>query len=143
MTPRAEEVWSYLIDRKPFGEAIRIDRNMIADLAFKNQTDIYRYINQLIRAGCIKRVSDNQYVVLARMGATLREKPARAIVERPAPKPAIKREKRVQAEFKATKLEAAARLAEIPRFDTRSLTGRIAGDPLPERSALAKRLVSA
>lgn len=33
----------------------------------------------------------------------------------------------------------AARLAEIPRFDTRDFTARMFGDPLPERSALARK----
>lgn len=37
-------------------------------------------------------------------------------------------------EPRAPSADAAARLAEIPR-DTRSLTGRIFGDPLPGRSA--------
>jgi hypothetical protein len=32
-----------------------------------------------------------------------------------------------------------ARLAEIPRFDLRDFTGRMFGDPLPERSALARK----
>lgn len=39
----------------------------------------------------------------------------------------------------AFKADAAARLAEIPK-DTRDLTARIAGDPLPGRSALDMRL---
>lgn len=38
----------------------------------------------------------------------------------------------------SVKEDAAARLAEIPP-DTRSLTARLAGDPLPGRSALDKR----
>jgi hypothetical protein len=33
----------------------------------------------------------------------------------------------------------AARLAEIPKTDTRSLIGRIVGDPLPGRSALDRK----
>lgn len=32
------------------------------------------------------------------------------------------------------------RYAEIPQYDTRSLTGMICGDPLPGRSALDQRL---
>lgn len=34
---------------------------------------------------------------------------------------------------------AAELMAQIPKHDTRSLTGIICGDPLPERSALAQR----
>lgn len=39
----------------------------------------------------------------------------------------------------ATSAEIAARLAEIPD-DTRTLTQRICGDPIPERSALYRRM---
>jgi hypothetical protein len=35
--------------------------------------------------------------------------------------------------------EIEARLAEIPQFDTRDLTARFFGDPLPGRSALDRR----
>jgi hypothetical protein len=44
----------------------------------------------------------------------------------------------VSAHHRASKDEAAARLAEVPA-DTRSLTSRLAGDPLPGRSALDRR----
>lgn len=37
-----------------------------------------------------------------------------------------------------TKRDAERLLSEVP-VDTRTLTGRLAGDPLPSRSALAKR----
>ena len=42
------------------------------------------------------------------------------------------------AEWRVTKEERAARLAEIPQ-DTRNLTQRVFGDPVYERSALARR----
>jgi hypothetical protein len=36
----------------------------------------------------------------------------------------------------------AARLAEIPKFDNRSLIGQIVGDPLPGRSALDRKMAA-
>lgn len=47
-------------------------------------------------------------------------------------------EERRIAEKHATKSDRLARLAEIPP-DTRSLTARICGDPIPGRSALDRR----
>jgi AraC-like DNA-binding protein len=44
----------------------------------------------------------------------------------------------VSAERRVHMQDCAARLAEIPD-DTRNLTARICGDPLPGRSALARR----
>lgn len=44
----------------------------------------------------------------------------------------------LRAEARASKADRLARLAEIPP-DTRSLTGRICGDPIPGRSALDRR----
>jgi hypothetical protein len=41
-------------------------------------------------------------------------------------------------ELASTKRDAEQRLREVPA-DTRDLTARICGDPLPGRSALAKR----
>lgn len=40
---------------------------------------------------------------------------------------------------RVAKEDERARFAELPRYDNRSLTGRMFGDPLPERSALAGR----
>ena len=40
--------------------------------------------------------------------------------------------------FRPSPAELRAAVLAIPK-DTRSLTGRIAGDPLPERSALAQK----
>jgi len=44
---------------------------------------------------------------------------------------------------RVTLAEARAAFARLPRYDLRSLTGMICGDPLPERSALAQRTAHA
>lgn len=86
------------------------------------------------RLGCyrqtIKRVLDPEYAVKRRI--QVRE--ARQIREPSLPRKTA----RENATAVSIKEDAAARLAEIPP-DTRSLTARLAGDPLPGRSALDKR----
>lgn len=47
-----------------------------------------------------------------------------------------------RADYASTRADAAARMAEIPA-DTRTLTARMFGDPLPGRSALARKQVEA
>lgn len=60
---------------------------------------------------------------------------ARRMAERPA---TAKRINRVPDTSPELRRDAASRIAEIPK-DTRSVTGRILGDPLPGRSALDRR----
>ena len=82
--------------------------------------------------GTIRLVLDADYAVNRRIGA--RETRQR----RYKPEKRASKTARENATAVSVKEDAAARLAEIPS-DTRSLTARLAGDPLPGRSALDRR----
>jgi AraC-like DNA-binding protein len=86
------------------------------------------------RLGCyrqtIKRALDPDYAVKRK----IRDHHVRQIREPSLPRKTA----RESATAISIKEDAAARLAEIPP-DTRSLTARLAGDPLPGSSALDKR----
>ena len=79
----------------------------------------------------VRRALDSDYAINRR----IQVRDARQ--RRYKPEKRLDRAGRENASGASVKEDAAARLAEIPK-DTRSLTGLLAGDPLPGRSALDK-----
>lgn len=92
------------------------------------------------RMGCcyhtIRRIIDPDYAVTRRIKVNEARHKRNASEARSLPPRKTGRENATSINIKE---DAAARLAEIPA-DTRTLTGRLAGDPLFERSALYKKM---
>lgn len=137
LSPPAEVLLSYFTGLAPVGTLVEPRlAHVLADLGYKQKTSFYRCLNELIRSGCIRKKSVGSFgsagmlVVVRR----LEEMPKQHLPFKPAPEPVLHPRSSV------TKIDWAARLAEIPR-DTRSLTARIFGDPLPGRSAFDRRRV--
>lgn len=131
MTPRAEELLSYMIGLAPIGRAVVLDRHhLAADLGIMTRQSKANLILELVRAGVIRRGGPNLYQVIKRIGAVQQ----RALVDEEAP--AKHRRQAQEHAINAARHDAYARLAEIPR-DTRSPAQRLMGEPIFERSALA------
>lgn len=131
MTPRAEELWSYLIGLGPVGSTVRADPAWLAeDLLITTRVFRSYLYAQLVKAGCIQKVSPHVSIVLKRI-------PALPDAPKPEPEPETPHVDNY-ARWKPSCDDIAARLAEIPA-DTRGLTGRVCGDPLPGRSAYDRR----
>jgi hypothetical protein len=141
MRPAAEVLLSYLCGLGPVGQPVepRFDW-LMADLGYRQKVTIYRCLNDLIRERAVERVAGGRsgtlglLVVRRRPEQIPRPRPPEPVVEPPeCAVPTLH-----MAEWRVTKEERAARLAEIPQ-DTRNLTQRVFGDPVYERSALARR----
>ena len=110
------------------------------DLGYRQKVTIYRCLNDLIRERAVERVAGGRSGTLGLL--VVRRRPEQ-IVRRHPPAPVIQPPECAaptlhMAEWRVTKEERAARLAEIPQ-DTRNLTQLVFGDPVYERSALARR----
>ena len=92
---------------------------------------------KLMQAGVVQRVGGAQYIVLRRMEDVAREPtPARKPKSAPAPVAKAKPRRNVVA-------RPIHRPIPVPSYDTRDLTGRVFGDPLPGRSALDMKRAAA
>lgn len=139
MRPRSEEMLSYLTGLGPVGTGVEPKYEwLFADLGYKTRAAPYHVINELIKLGHIVRnfsgsKSPGVFTVLRRLEKVSSPEPEPATEDAQTPATIVNR-----AAYKPSKEDIAARLSEIPRYDRRSLTGMIFGDPLPERSALAR-----
>ena len=133
MTPRAQEVHSYLIGLGPVGKPVLITREMLAtDLNIKGAANWCRIVKILIEDGCIQRVSSEVMIVLKRIPAEPEPEPKEEDISAPhlnsghwCERPKI--------------IQDWERLAREILEDTRDLTARLFGDPVWGRSALARR----
>ena len=126
MGPRQEELLSYFQGLAPVGEMFEVPCAWIAaDLGFNTRTAICNRIADLISQGMVRRIavgacaSTGLLMVIRRLEDMPRHLPP---VPPPPAEPVL--------HPRASKLDWSARLAEIPR-DTRTLTARIFGDPIP------------
>lgn len=70
MTPRAEELLSYLIGLGPVGETVFADPKWIAaDLGIDKRPHRAQLYARLVRAGCVRRLSPHVFIVLKRIPA--------------------------------------------------------------------------
>lgn len=133
MTPRAQEVWSYCIGLGPVGKPVLITHQMrAADLKLKGRANWSRIAKILIEDGCIQRMSCDLVIVLKRIPAEPEPEP----VEMDIPAPHLNSGHWCERPKIIQDWERLAR--EIPE-DTRDLTARMFGDPMPGRSALSRR----
>lgn len=137
LSPRAEELLSYITGLGRVGTALPVPIEWVKeDLpGFHHKNSFYLFVKELIDAGCVRREGVGQYVVLRRL------ENIPTVYRCPVPEKEVENSRNECAEFaisKQVRADALARIAEIPD-DTRSLTGRICGDPLPGRSALDRR----
>lgn len=133
LTPRTEEFLSYLQGLAPCGETFEVPQDWFRDIGVKSRVHFYRYLNALIESGHVKRCEPG----CGRSTGVL--KVVRRLEERRKRPAEIDLAVAGARAFRgAAKEEIAARVAEIP-LDTRGLTARICGDPLPGRSALDQR----
>lgn len=134
-------VLSYFTGLGPVGTPVEISiRDLSDDLGFRNPRSFYTHLTSLIVGGFVRRLSGGTggstgaLVVLKRLED---DPPPPPVVEAPMPRrPAEERSDSM------AKIDAYARLAEIPR-DTRTPAQRLMGDPIPQRSALWKKRESA
>ena len=137
MRPRSEEMLSYITGLGPVGTAVEPKYEwLFADLGYKTRAAPHHVINELIDLGFLRKDfvgqgSPGVFTVLRRLEGYVKPKP------KPRPKPVVSMP-RAEHRTNSEREDAKARMAEIPRYDRRSLTGMIFGDPLPERSALAR-----
>lgn len=68
MTPRAEELWSYLIGLGPVGERVPVRRGDIAEDLKVFGSHISMLVAELLSARVIRRVDAGLVVVLKRIG---------------------------------------------------------------------------
>jgi hypothetical protein len=135
LQPATEVFLSYLIGLGPIGHPVepRIDWIM-ADLSYCQHVSIYKHLRRLIQAGYVDKIGPGRKGALGLLIV------ARRPVRRPEPIviPITRHlPNRVEAGRVAHE-HWLSKLVEIPA-DTRSLTGRVCGDPLPGRSALDRR----
>jgi hypothetical protein len=152
MRPIDEETLSYLTGLAPVGEPLEVPMEWVkADLGFRCRQTWYLRINALIAEGCVRRLecgsakSTGVFIVtrpLERgrvpMNETKRETEARYHQER---KQATE-DNRASGFMHVARLprihEDARRLMEEIPADTRGLTARLMGDPIPGRGALGR-----
>ena len=143
MRPAAEVLLSYLCGLGPVGQPVEPPFAwLMEDLGYHQKVTIYRCLNDLIREGAVARVAGGRNGTLGLL--VVRRRPEQIQIVSPRrPEPVVEPPECAvpalhMAEWRVTKEERAARLAEIPQ-DTRNLTQRVFGDPVYERSALARR----
>jgi hypothetical protein len=147
MRPAAEVLLSYLCGLGPIGQPVEPPFAwLMEDLGYHQKVTIYRCLNDLIRAGAVARIAGGRNGTLGLL--VVRRRPEQVELRLPHPPERVAEPveepsecavpKLHMAEWRVTKEERAARLAEIPQ-DTRNLTQRVFGDPVYERSALASR----
>lgn len=139
--PRTEEVWSYLIGVVPVGKEFRLDQRMYDDLKMRRST-VSSHVSRLVRAGKVRRVGPSTVIVLDR-DIPYREKYKRQYdsgQEEDIDWSGEIIHPRVTVDGHKIRRDAMRLMAQIPD-DTRDLTGRIFGDPLPGRSALDMKMM--
>jgi hypothetical protein len=132
-------VLSYFTGLGPVGTPVEVSiRDLSDDLGFRNPRSFYDHLATLMAGGFVRRLyrgsggSTGALVVLKRLED---DPPPPPVVEAPMPRRAAEERSDSMA-----KIDAYARLAEIPR-DTRTPAQRLMGEPVFERSALfAKRV---
>lgn len=136
MTPRAEELWSYLIGLGEVGKPVYVSPEWLAeDMALRGRTHRTMLFSSLVAAGCIKRISSDVVIVLKRI-------PASATKPLTAPDHPVRPRTGPRLTTVQSKSDCRAKLEEFWRVidqipvDTRDLTGRLMGDPIFERSSL-------
>lgn len=138
LTPPAEVLLSYFTGLAPVGLLFepRV-ANALTDLGYVARRSIYIRLSELIRTGCIKKHAYGGKGTFGLLSVVkrLEHMPVPLPPESSPASPEITHNRVKRA---ATRPDWFARLAEIPP-DTRTLTQRAFGDPLPERSALYRR----
>lgn len=127
--PRAEELWSYLIGLAPVGQTVSLGGHLSEDLNMK-RTFVAVCATELVNAGVIKRTGPGLCIVLQRIGP-MREKRRKPVDDSPVLHPRV------------TESSEPRNPILPPPLDTRDMTARMFGDPLPGRSALDRRAVHA
>jgi len=124
--------------QKTAGTGVRLTEDQI-EIAKQLHSDGWTIRRICDRMGCcyhtIRRIIDPEYAITRRIWVNEARHKREANEAKYLPPRKTARENATAINIKQ---DAAARLAEVPA-DTRSLTGRLAGDPLPGRSALDKR----
>jgi len=139
LTPPSEVFLSYLTGLAPVGHVVvtHID-TMLVDLGYTSKFVLYRHLNELTKAGCVRRIaagrhnSFGEFIVIRRL-----EELSERHVDK-TEEPIVVNHTVRNTVNSATRADWLARIAEVPP-DQRGLTALIAGDPLPARSALARR----
>lgn len=142
LTPSSEVVLSYLTGLAPVGEPFEPKLTMLmADLGYRQKVSIYKCLGELIRKDCVRKIAGGSG---GTVGVLVVEKRLENLAERH-----LKRDMRRGCEAavglpaeedktgsagwlsgRVSREDWLARLAEIPD-DTRDLTARVLGDPLP------------
>lgn len=132
----AEVLLSWMTGLGPIGQPVEpLVAAATADLKYTSRQTLYRLVNELLRAGCVRRLASGNggsfglFVVAIRL---------EALAERHLPVVLAPLEPVLHPRAGAY-IDRAKKLDEIPR-DRRSLTARLFGDPLFERSALGMRM---
>jgi len=118
------------------GVARNVGYTLLADRLGVSRKHISELVNLLCTEGVIDRIRmpcGTRPGVYRITGKARPAKVPRNVTSRPGKAPYV------STAIKPKPDELAARLAEIPD-DTRTITGRICGDPVPGRSALDRRL---
>lgn len=132
LSPRGEELLSYLIGLAPVGRPVKlVHEHVWADLGIK-RTHMLMLVQELITKDVVTRCAPSVYRVANRTILDFK----RAKVRKKAQQPATKKP-RLFAHIERRDEDYSP--VWPPKFDRRSLTAFICGDPLPERSALARR----
>jgi len=151
MTPRAKELLSWLIGLGPVGEPVHANPEWIAeDLGIRKRPHRVQLISRLVREKAVKRLGGDVLIVLKRIPAEkdwevcLKKVPvldeaeeieiAAKQTKKPFNETRIGHILRGRALYEAKREEFRRALESVPA-DTRDLTARLCGDPLPGRSA--------
>ena len=71
MTPRAEELWSYMSGLAPLGEPVFLVREWLEeDLGMRNKFAVCNWTKELESAGVISRFAPRTFAVVRRPGAS-------------------------------------------------------------------------
>jgi hypothetical protein len=141
LTPPSEVMLSYLTGLAPVGTLFEPTLGqLMTDLGYRQKVSIYRCLGELMRSGCVKKIAcgANGTIGVLMVARRLEE-----FAERHLPKPeecgtppdgdcatedaTLGRSRLAN---RVTREDWYARLAEMPD-DTRDLTARVLGDPIP------------
>lgn len=132
----AEVLLSWMTGLGPVGQPVEpLIAAAMADLEYTSKPPLYRLAGELMRAGCVRKLASGGggsfglFVVIVRL---------EAMAERHLPVVLAPLE-RVLHPRAGAYIDRAKKLDEIPH-ERRSLTARLFGDPLFERSALGMRM---
>jgi hypothetical protein len=141
LTPPSEVLLSYLTGLAPVGTLFEPTLGqLMADLGYRQKVSIYRCLGELMRGGCVKKIAcgANGTIGVLMVARRLEE-----LEERHLPKPeecgtrpdgdcVAEDAPQIRSRLanRVTREDWYARLAEMPD-DTRDLTARVLGDPIP------------